>query len=106
MIADKIITPTWEKTLCHKSVSINAKSAMVFLFRSGVKFFAIPNIAWATMAVATIFRPCIQPAFPMSKKSIILAKIIRAITEGNVNPKKEIIPPRSPPRKIPIPIPT
>ena len=51
------ITPICVKAVCHNSVPTNANNAIAFLFKSGVSFWAMPIIAWATTATATIFNP-------------------------------------------------
>ena len=51
------MTPICVNAVCHNSVAASANKAIVFRGKSGVSFCAIPRIAWATTATATIFSP-------------------------------------------------
>src|SRR5699024_8515268 len=57
--------------------------------RSGHKLFAIPQIACATIATATIFSPCTMPSeINVLSEVIPNANKINAIADGIVNPNQ------------------
>ena len=90
-----------------KARTATAATAMAARCLSGQSVLAMPKTACATIATATIFRPCSAPTpTGPSMRAAVIAKTRSASAEGKVKAKKAASAPSQPARSIPSAKPT